>query len=97
MGDTGSLALGGVIGYVAIVIRQEPMLLLVGGIFVLEAVSVIMQVSYFRMTGGKRIFLCSPIHHHFHLKGWSEQQVVVRFWLISALCAAFGLATVKFR
>ncbi len=97
MGDTGSLALGGVIGYVAIVIRQEPMLLLVGGIFVLEAGSVMMQVSYFRMTGGKRIFLCSPIHHHFHLKGWSEQQVVVRFWLISALCAAAGLATVKLR
>jgi phospho-N-acetylmuramoyl-pentapeptide-transferase len=97
MGDTGSLALGGVIGYIAIVIRQEPMLLLVGGIFVLEATSVIMQVTYFRMTGGKRIFLCSPIHHHFHLKGWSEQQVVVRFWLISALCAAFGLATVKLR
>jgi phospho-N-acetylmuramoyl-pentapeptide-transferase len=97
MGDTGSLALGGVIGYVAIVIRQEPMLLLIGGIFVVEAMSVIMQVSYFRMTGGKRIFLCSPIHHHFHLKGWSEQQVVVRFWLICALCAACGLATVKFR
>ena len=97
MGDTGSLAMGGVIGYVAIVIRQEPMLLLIGGIFVLEALSVIMQVSYFRMTGGKRIFLCSPIHHHFHLKGWSEQQVVVRFWLISVLCAAFGLATVKLR
>jgi phospho-N-acetylmuramoyl-pentapeptide-transferase len=95
MGDTGSLALGGVMGYVAIVIRQEPMLLLVGGIFVVEALSVIMQVSYFRMTGGKRIFLCSPIHHHFHLKGWSEQQVVVRFWLISALCAAVGLAMVK--
>jgi phospho-N-acetylmuramoyl-pentapeptide-transferase len=97
MGDTGSLALGGVIGYVAIVIRQEPMLLLVGGIFVMEATSVMMQVTYFRFTGGKRIFLCSPIHHHFHLKGWSEQQVVVRFWLISALCAAFGLATVKLR
>lgn len=97
MGDTGSLALGGTIGYIAVVIRQEPMLLLIGGIFVMEATSVIMQVSYFRMTGGKRIFLCSPIHHHFHLKGWSEQQVVVRFWLISALFAAFGLATVKFR
>jgi phospho-N-acetylmuramoyl-pentapeptide-transferase len=97
MGDTGSLALGGVIGYIAIVIRQEPMLLLIGGIFVMEATSVMMQVGYFRMTGGKRIFLCSPIHHHFHLKGWSEQQVVVRFWLISALCAAFGLATVKIR
>ena len=97
MGDTGSLALGGLIGYIAIVIRQEPMLLLIGGIFVLEAVSVIMQVTYFRFTGGKRIFLCSPIHHHFHLKGWSEQQVVVRFWLICALCAAFGLAMVKLR
>ena len=97
MGDTGSLALGGTIGYVAIVIRQEPMLLLVGGIFVIEAMSVMMQVSYFRITGGKRIFLCSPIHHHFHLKGWSEQQVVVRFWLISAICAAFGLAIVKLR
>jgi phospho-N-acetylmuramoyl-pentapeptide-transferase len=96
MGDTGSLALGGTIGYVAIVIRQEPMLLLVGGIFVVEAMSVMMQVSYFRMTGGKRIFLCSPIHHHFHLKGWSEQQVVVRFWLISPLCADFALATIKF-
>ena len=95
MGDTGSLALGGTMGYVAIVIRQEPMLILVGGIFVLEAMSVMLQVSYFRMTGGKRIFLCSPIHHHFHLKGWSEQQVVVRFWLISALCAAFALATIK--
>lgn len=97
MGDTGSLALGGMIGYVAIVIRQEPILLLVGGIFVIEALSVLMQVTYFRMTGGKRIFLCSPIHHHFHLKGWSEQQVVVRFWLISALFAAFALATVKLR
>lgn len=97
MGDTGSLALGGTIGYIAIVIRQEPMLLLVGGIFVVEAMSVMMQVTYFRMTKGKRIFLCSPIHHHFHLKGWSEQQVVVRFWLISALCAAFGIATVKLR
>ena len=97
MGDTGSLALGGTIGYIAIVIRQEPMLLLVGGIFVMEALSVMMQVTYFRMTKGKRIFLCSPIHHHFHLKGWSEQQVVVRFWLISALCAAFGIATVKLR
>jgi len=97
MGDTGSLALGGTMGYIAIVIRQEPMLLLVGGIFVVEAMSVMMQVSYFRMTGGKRIFLCSPIHHHFHLKGWSEQQVVVRFWLISALCAALALTTIKFR
>lgn len=97
MGDTGSLALGGTIGYVAIVIRQEPMLLLVGGIFVIEAGSVIIQVGYFKLSRGKRAFLCSPIHHHFHLKGWSEQQVVIRFWLITALSAALALATVKLR
>ncbi len=97
MGDTGSLALGGTIGYVAIVIRQEPMLLLVGGIFVVEAVSVMLQVGYFKATHGRRLFLCSPIHHHFHIKGWSEQQIVVRFWLLSALFAALALATVKLR
>ncbi len=97
MGDTGSLALGGVIGYVAIVIRQEPMLLLIGGIFVFEALSVLIQTTYFRMSGGKRVFLCSPIHHHFHLKGWSEPQIVVRFWLLSIFFAAIGLATVKLR
>ncbi|MEI7766067.1 MAG: phospho-N-acetylmuramoyl-pentapeptide-transferase [Phycisphaerae bacterium] len=95
MGDTGSLSLGGVIGYVAIVIRQEHMLFLVGGIFVLEAVSVLMQVSYFRFTGGKRIFLCTPIHHHFHMKGWTETQTVVRFWLICALCSMIALATIR--
>jgi phospho-N-acetylmuramoyl-pentapeptide-transferase len=97
MGDTGSLPLGGVIGYVAIVIRQEPMLLLVGGIFVLEILSVIIQTSYYKFSGGRRVFLCSPIHHHFHLKGWSEPQIVVRFWLLSALFAALALATVKLR
>ncbi len=97
MGDTGSLALGGVVGYVAIVIRQEPMLLLVGGIFVMEALSVMIQVGYFKATHGKKVFLCSPIHHHFHLKGWSEPQIVVRFWLLSALFAAMALATVKLR
>ena len=97
MGDTGSLALGGVIGYVAIVIRQEPMLFMVGGVFVVEALSVIIQTGYFKATGGKRVFLCSPIHHHFHLKGWSESQIVVRFWLLSALFAALALATVKLR
>ncbi len=97
MGDTGSLALGGTIGYVAIVIRQEPMLLLVGAIFVIEAGSVLIQVGYFKLSRGKRVFLCSPIHHHFHLKGWSEQQVVIRFWLITGLSAALALATVKIR
>ena len=97
MGDTGSLPLGGVIGYVAIVTRQELILFIVGGVFVIEAVSVILQVGYFKLTGGKRIFRVAPIHHHFHLKGWTETQTVTRFWLISALFAAFALATIKLR
>jgi phospho-N-acetylmuramoyl-pentapeptide-transferase len=102
MGDTGSLALGGLIGYISIVIRQELMLFLVGGVFVIEALSVLMQVSYFKYTRirfgqGKRIFLRSPIHHHFQMKGWAEPKVVVRFWLITAMLAAMALATVKLR
>ncbi len=102
MGDTGSLALGGLIGYVSIVIRQELMLFLVGGIFVAEAFSVMMQVGYFKFTRkrygeGRRIFLMAPLHHHFQKKGWTENQVVVRFWLISAMLAAMALATVKLR
>jgi phospho-N-acetylmuramoyl-pentapeptide-transferase len=102
MGDTGSLALGGLIGYIAIVIRQELMLFLVGGIFVIEAVSVMMQVSYFKYTrrkygAGRRIFLMTPLHHHFQRKGWTETQVVTRFWLIGAMLAAMALATVKLR
>jgi phospho-N-acetylmuramoyl-pentapeptide-transferase len=102
MGDTGSLALGGLIGYIAIVIRQELMLFMVGGIFVIEAVSVMMQVLYFKYTRkrygeGRRIFLMSPLHHHFQKKGWTESQVVVRFWLLGAMLAAMALATVKLR
>ncbi len=97
MGDTGSLPLGGLIGLVAIVIRQELMLLIVGGIFVIEACSVMMQVGYFKMTGGKRIFRVAPIHHHFHLGGWTETQVVTRFWLMAILFAAVALATTKLR
>ena len=97
MGDVGSLPLGGAIGYAAVVTRHELLLLIVGGVFVVEALSVIMQVSYFRMTGGKRIFLCAPLHHHFHLKGLSEPQVVVRFWLAGIACAALSLATLKLR
>jgi len=102
MGDTGSLALGGLIGYVSIVIRQELMLFLVGGVFVLEALSVLLQVSYFKYTRkrygeGRRIFLMSPLHHHFQKKGWPEAKVVVRFWLITAMLAAMALATVKLR
>lgn len=102
MGDTGSLALGGLIGYIALVIRQELVLLLVGGIFVAEALSVILQVSYFKYSRrkygeGRRIFLMAPLHHHFQRKGWTETQVVVRFWLIGAMLAAIALATVKLR
>lgn len=97
MGDTGSLPLGGLIGLIAVVIRQEILLFIIGGIFVMEAVSVMLQVGYFKVSGGSRIFRCTPIHHHFHMIGWTEQQVVVRFWLISALLAAIGLATLKLR
>jgi phospho-N-acetylmuramoyl-pentapeptide-transferase len=102
MGDTGSLALGGLIGYIAIVIRQELVLFIVGGIFVTEAVSVLIQVFYFKYTRkrygeGRRVFLMAPLHHHFQRKGWTETQVVVRFWLMGAMLAAMALATVKLR
>jgi phospho-N-acetylmuramoyl-pentapeptide-transferase len=97
MGDTGSLPLGGLIGLVAIVIRQELMLFIVGGVFVIEALSVMLQVGFYKGTGGRRIFRCAPIHHHFHLGGWSETQVVTRFWLLSVLFAALALATMKLR
>lgn len=97
MGDTGSLALGGLIGYVAIVTRLELMLVIVGGVFVIEALSVLIQIFYFKRTGGKRFFRCAPIHHHFHLGGWTETQTVTRFWLVGALFAAFALATIKLR
>jgi phospho-N-acetylmuramoyl-pentapeptide-transferase len=102
MGDTGSLALGGLIAYISIIIRHEFTLVLIGGVFVAEAVSVLVQRYYFKYTRirygeGKRIFLMAPIHHHFQRKGWTEQQVVVRFWLIGAMLAAMALATVKLR
>jgi phospho-N-acetylmuramoyl-pentapeptide-transferase len=102
MGDTGSLALGGLIAYIAIVIRHEFTLVLVGGVFVAEAVSVMIQRYYFKYTRirygqGRRVFLMAPIHHHFQRKGWTETQVVVRFWLINAMLAAMAIATVKLR
>ena len=97
MGDTGSLPLGGLLGYIAVVTRQEFLLLIIGGVFVFEALSVMLQVGWFRWSGGNRIFRCAPIHHHFHLAGWTEQQVVVRFWLLSAVFAAVALATLKLR
>jgi len=96
MGDTGALAIGGVIGVIAICCKQELLLAVVGGVFVLEAVSVILQVLSFRMTG-KRIFAMSPLHHHFELSGWKENTVIVRFWILSAIFALLGLATLKLR
>lgn len=96
MGDCGALMLGGFLGYVAVALRQELLLFIVGGIFVLEAVSVILQVSSFKLTG-KRIFLYTPIHHHFQKKGWNETKITVRFWIIEVLLALFAVATLKFR
>lgn len=97
MGDTGSLPLGAAMGYGAIVTRNEILLLIIGGVFMMELFSVILQVGYFKYSGGKRIFRCAPIHHHFHLSGWTEHQVVIRFWLIAVACAAIALATLKIR
>ncbi|MHC4131515.1 MAG: phospho-N-acetylmuramoyl-pentapeptide-transferase [Planctomycetota bacterium] len=97
MGDVGSLPLGAAMGYGALVTRNEILLLVIGGVFVIELTSVILQVGYFKYTGGKRIFRCAPIHHHFHLSGWSEPQTVVRFWLLAAAFAAIALATLKLR
>jgi phospho-N-acetylmuramoyl-pentapeptide-transferase len=96
MGDVGALALGGALGVVAVIVRQEIVVLLMGGIFVLETASVILQVASFKLTG-KRIFRMAPIHHHFELKGWAEPKVIVRFWIISLLLVLAGLATLKVR
>jgi phospho-N-acetylmuramoyl-pentapeptide-transferase len=97
MGDTGSLPLGGMLAYIAVAIRQEFLLLIIGGVFFWELASVIIQVGYFKYSRGKRVFLCSPIHHHFHLKGWSEQQVVIRFWLVAVMLAMVALVSLKLR
>lgn len=97
MGDVGSLALGAALGMVAVIIRQELILLIMGGLFVIETMSVILQVGYFRLTGGKRLFLMAPLHHHFELKGWPEPKVIVRFWIINVIFVLCGLATLKLR
>ena len=97
MGDTGSLALGGALGAVAVSTKHEIVLAVVGGLFVLEACSVMIQIAYFKATGGKRIFLMAPIHHHFEKLGWAEPTVVIRFWIISIVLALMGLATLKIR
>ena len=96
MGDTGSLALGGALGAIAVATKHEIVLAIVGGLFVVEALSVIIQVLYFKRTG-KRVFLMAPIHHHFEKKGWAEPQIVIRFWIISLILALIGLATLKLR
>jgi phospho-N-acetylmuramoyl-pentapeptide-transferase len=96
MGDVGSLALGGAIGTVAVIIKQEILLVSIGGVFVLEAVSVMMQVASFKLRG-KRIFRMAPIHHHFELLGWKETKVVIRFWIVALIFALFSLTTLKLR
>ncbi|GGF56945.1 phospho-N-acetylmuramoyl-pentapeptide-transferase [Paracoccus acridae] len=96
MGDTGSLALGGALGAIAVVTKHEIVLAIVGGLFVVEALSVIIQVAYFKRTG-RRVFLMAPIHHHFEKKGWGEAQIVIRFWIIALVLALIGLATLKLR
>ena len=96
MGDVGALSLGAALGTVAVMVRQELVLFIMGGIFVLETVSVMMQVASMRLTG-KRLFRMAPIHHHFELKGWPEPRVIVRFWIISVMLVLVGLATLKLR
>jgi phospho-N-acetylmuramoyl-pentapeptide-transferase len=96
MGDVGSLALGGTLGTIAVVIKQEILLFFVGGIFVIEAMSVILQVGSFKLRG-KRIFRMAPLHHHFELAGWSESKVIVRFWILALIFALFALTTLKLR
>ena len=102
MGDTGSLALGGVLGIIAVLIHQPLVLLIAGGVFVAEALSVILQRGWFKYTKrrsgtGQRLFLMAPLHHHFEKKGWYESQVVMRFYILSALCAVVALGTLKIR
>jgi phospho-N-acetylmuramoyl-pentapeptide-transferase len=102
MGDVGALALGAALGIVAVIVRQEIILFIMGGVFVVETVSVALQVLYFKYTKhttgtGKRIFLMAPLHHHYEEKGWKETQVVVRFWIISMMLVLIGLASLKLR
>jgi phospho-N-acetylmuramoyl-pentapeptide-transferase len=96
MGDTGSLALGAALGTIAIITKHELVLAIIGGLFVLEAVSVIVQVASYKLTG-KRVFAMAPLHHHFEQRGWAESTIVIRFWIISVVLALVGLATLKLR
>jgi phospho-N-acetylmuramoyl-pentapeptide-transferase len=96
MGDIGSLALGAALGVMAVVVRQEIVLIIMGGVFVVETLSVIIQVSSYKLTG-KRVFRMAPLHHHFELKGWPEPRVIVRFWIVTLMLVLLGLATLKLR
>ena len=97
MGDVGSLSLGAALGIIAVIIRQELVLFIMGGLFVMETLSVILQVGYFKYTKGKRLFRMAPLHHHFELKGWPEPKVIVRFWILTVIFVLTGLATLKLR
>ena len=97
MGDVGALALGAALGTIAVIVRQEIVLFIMGGVFVAETLSVMIQVLYFKYSGGKRIFRMAPLHHHYELEGWKESQVVVRFWIITMMLVLFGLSTLKLR
>jgi phospho-N-acetylmuramoyl-pentapeptide-transferase len=97
MGDVGSLSLGAALGTVAVITKHEIVLILVGGIFVVEALSVIFQVGYFKVSHGKRIFRMAPLHHHFELKGWSEPKIIVRFWIIAVILSLMSISTLKLR
>jgi phospho-N-acetylmuramoyl-pentapeptide-transferase len=97
MGDVGSLALGGAIGTVAVIIKQELLLPFIGGVFILEAASVMLQVGSYKLRNGKRIFKMAPLHHHFELLGWSESKVITRFWIMALVFALFALTTLKLR
>ena len=97
MGDVGALSLGGTIGTIAILIKQEFLLFMVAGVFIIEALSVLIQIFYFKITGGKRVFKMAPLHHHFELIGWSEEKIVVRFWIAAIIFALFSLTTLKLR
>ncbi|HAM46711.1 MAG TPA: phospho-N-acetylmuramoyl-pentapeptide-transferase, partial [Alphaproteobacteria bacterium] len=96
MGDTGSLSLGGALGAIAVVTKHEIVLAIIGGLFVLEAVSVIVQVASFKWTG-KRVFAMAPIHHHYEKRGWAEPTIVIRFWIIALILALIGLSSLKLR
>jgi phospho-N-acetylmuramoyl-pentapeptide-transferase len=97
MGDVGALSLGATLAVIAILIKQEFLIFMVGGVFILEALSVLIQVGYFKLSGGKRVFRMAPLHHHFELIGWKEEQIVVRFWILAIIFALFSLTTLKLR